>query len=137
MKIVLSIVGVLLTLMGIVWTLQGFNILPGSFMSGRIQYAVLGIIVGIGGILLLVFANRRRRLDTGDKGHQIKLTSHAQKLNFSNYQKASLSEQEFQELLIGTNAPDFKLAAGTGKEISLSDYQGKSHVVLFFIREFE
>ena len=68
MKIVLSIVGVLLTLAGIVWTLQGFNILPGSFMSGRIQYAVLGVIVGIGGIALLVFANRRRRLDSGEKG---------------------------------------------------------------------
>ncbi len=68
MKIVLNIVGVLLFLMGAVWTLQGFNILPGSFMSGRIQYAILGIIVGIGGILILVFANRRRRLDTGTKG---------------------------------------------------------------------
>lgn len=68
MKIVLSIVGVLLILAGIVWTLQGFNILPGSFMSGHIQYAVLGVIVGIGGIVLLVFANRRRRLDLGEKG---------------------------------------------------------------------
>ena len=61
MKIVLNIVGALLTLMGIVWTLQGFNILPGSFMSGRLQYAVLGIIVGIGGIVILILANRRRR----------------------------------------------------------------------------
>ncbi len=62
MKIVLSIVGALLILMGIVWTLQGFNILPGSFMSGRIQYAILGIIVGIGGILIEYFTNRRRNL---------------------------------------------------------------------------
>ncbi len=68
MKIVLSIIGVLFVLAGVVWTLQGFNILPGSFMSGRIQYAVLGIIVGVGGILLLFFTNRRRRLDTGGKG---------------------------------------------------------------------
>jgi hypothetical protein len=68
MKIVLNIVGVLLFLMGAVWTLQGFNVLPGSFMSGRIQYAVLGVIVGIVGILVLFFTNRRRRLDTGAKG---------------------------------------------------------------------
>ncbi len=68
MKIVFSIVGALLTLMGIVWILQGINILPGSFMSGHIQYAILGIIVGVGGVLILVFANRRRRLDPGEKG---------------------------------------------------------------------
>jgi hypothetical protein len=64
MKIVLNIVGVLLFLMGAAWTLQGFNFLPGSFMSGRIQYAILGIILGIAGILIMVFTNRRRKLDT-------------------------------------------------------------------------
>ena len=68
MKIVLNIIGVLLFLMGAVWTLQGFNFLPGSFMSGHIQYAILGIIVGIAGILIMVFTNRRRKLDTGIKG---------------------------------------------------------------------
>jgi peroxiredoxin len=48
-----------------------------------------------------------------------------------------LSKQELQELQIGTHAPEFKLAASTGEEISLSDYKGKSHLVLFFIREYE
>jgi peroxiredoxin len=33
-------------------------------------------------------------------------------------------------------APDFKLFANTGGEISLSDYRGKAHVVIFFVREF-
>jgi len=60
MKWVLNILGVLLILVGIVWILQGINILLGSFMSGQPLYAVLGIVVAIIGIFLLVFANRRR-----------------------------------------------------------------------------
>ncbi len=40
------------------------------------------------------------------------------------------------ELNIGLPAPDFRLTSTTGGEINLSDYQNKSHVVLFFIREF-
>jgi len=37
---------------------------------------------------------------------------------------------------IGTQAPDFKLPASNGLEISLSDYHTKKHVYLFFVREF-
>lgn len=65
MKIVLNIVGVVLALMGIVWILQGFNVLLGSMMSGHIEYAILGLVVAIIGIGLLVYANRRSRLTTG------------------------------------------------------------------------
>jgi len=60
MKWFLNILGVLLILVGIVWILQGINILLGSFMSGQPLYAALGIVVAIIGIFLLVFANRRR-----------------------------------------------------------------------------
>jgi hypothetical protein len=35
MKITLNIVGALLVLFGAIWFLQGINVLPGSFMSGR------------------------------------------------------------------------------------------------------
>lgn len=65
MKIVWTIIGVLLFLMGAVWTLQGFNILPGSFMSGRILYAVLGLILVAAGIFMVVFNNRRRKPAVG------------------------------------------------------------------------
>ncbi len=44
MRIVLSIIGVLVTLMGVVWFLQGINILPGSFMTGQSQWAIYGAI---------------------------------------------------------------------------------------------
>ena len=61
MRIVLTIVGGLLTLMGVTWFLQGINVLPGSFMSGQMKWAVNGGIAAVVGVGLLVFANRRRR----------------------------------------------------------------------------
>ncbi len=60
MRIVLSVVGVLLILAGFVWFLQGINVLGGSVMSGQTQWVVIGGIVGLIGIGLLLFANRRR-----------------------------------------------------------------------------
>ena len=61
MKLVLTIIGVILILMGGIWILQGFNILPVGFMAGQMQYALLGAILVIGGIGLLAFARRRRK----------------------------------------------------------------------------
>lgn len=60
MRIALNIVGVVLVLFGSVWFLQGINVLPGSFMTGQIRWAVYGGIAVIAGIVLLVRANRRR-----------------------------------------------------------------------------
>jgi hypothetical protein len=60
MRIILNIVGVLMVAMGAIWFLQGINILPGSFMTGQIRWAVYGgftVLVGLG---LVVAANRRR-----------------------------------------------------------------------------
>jgi hypothetical protein len=52
MKILLRIVGTLLALVGIVWILQGVDILPGSFMSGQPKWAINGIIaVGVGVVI--------------------------------------------------------------------------------------
>jgi thioredoxin-dependent peroxiredoxin len=39
------------------------------------------------------------------------------------------------ELEVGSFAPDFKLPANSGGEITLADYRGKK-IVLFFVREF-
>ena len=60
LTVVLSIIGVLCVLMGAVWILQGINVLPGSIMTGQIQWAIYGSLAAILGIGLLVFANRRR-----------------------------------------------------------------------------
>jgi H+/Cl- antiporter ClcA len=61
MKWLLNILGIILILIGVIWLLQGINILPGSFMSGQPLYAVLGVIVGAIGTLLLFLNNRRHR----------------------------------------------------------------------------
>ena len=55
MKIASTIFGVLLALIGIVWILQGLNVLPGSFMTGQIQWAAYGAIaLAVGCVLLYV-----------------------------------------------------------------------------------
>ena len=59
MKWLLDVVGVVLALFGIVWILQGTDILTTGFMAGHIQYAILGVIVAIVGVGLVVLANRR------------------------------------------------------------------------------
>ncbi|MGB6947180.1 MAG: hypothetical protein WBE37_32575 [Bryobacteraceae bacterium] len=61
MRIAIRIVAVLLIVIGSVWFLQGINILPGSFMTGQIRWAVYGgiaVVVGIG----LLFGAKRRTL---------------------------------------------------------------------------
>lgn len=61
MRIALGVVGVLLVLFGCVWFLQGINVLPGSFMSGQIRWAVYGGIAVLIGVILLGVAARMQR----------------------------------------------------------------------------
>jgi hypothetical protein len=58
MRITQNIVGSLLVLVGAIWFLQGSNVLPGSFMTGQIRWAVFGGIAVAAGIALLLRANR-------------------------------------------------------------------------------
>ena len=60
MKIALNIFGGFLVLIGIIWILQGVNILPGSFMTGQLKWAINGAISFVIGAGLLIFANRSR-----------------------------------------------------------------------------
>lgn len=55
----MAIPGVLMVLMGGVWFLQGINVLPGSFMTGELRWAVYGGILVAAGIGLLWRARRR------------------------------------------------------------------------------
>lgn len=64
MRLILLVVGVIAVLLGIVWTLQGVNILQGSGMSGHGIFAVIGVIVGIVGLVLIGIGARR----TGARG---------------------------------------------------------------------
>jgi hypothetical protein len=65
MKWLLDILGGLLTLAGLVWLLQGVNVLPGSFMSGKSLYAILGLVLIVIGGSLLFLVNRRHKLPGG------------------------------------------------------------------------
>ena len=58
MKIAARVLGVLLMITGVVWILQGINILPGSFMTGQMQWAVYGAIAVIVGTMLVVASRR-------------------------------------------------------------------------------
>ena len=61
MRTTSNIVGVILVIFGTVWFLQGINVLPGSFMTGQIQWAVYGSIAVAVGIGLLLKANWRKQ----------------------------------------------------------------------------
>jgi hypothetical protein len=47
-------------LVGLIWILQGVNVLPGSFMTGHIQWAVFGVILAAVGIALTYWVTRPR-----------------------------------------------------------------------------
>ncbi len=61
MNTTLNVVGGVLVLFGAIWFLQGINVLPGSFMTGQIRWAVYGGIASAAGIALVLAAGRRRR----------------------------------------------------------------------------
>lgn len=58
------VIGVIMIAIGLVWTLQGLNVLRGSVMSGSALWGTIGPIVLIVGAALIVVAlvmRRRRR----------------------------------------------------------------------------
>jgi len=61
MKIILRVVAVLLIVFGCIWFLQGVNVLPGSFMTGQVRWAVYGGIAMMVGIRLLFAVKKRTR----------------------------------------------------------------------------
>jgi hypothetical protein len=58
-RIALNVAGIVAVLMGTIWFLQGINILPGSFMTGQMRWAVYGGIAVVLGLVVLIRANRR------------------------------------------------------------------------------
>ena len=58
MKTIVRIVSVIFLLMGTIWFLQGVNVLPGSFMTGQMRWAVRGGILFAVGIAGLLWAKR-------------------------------------------------------------------------------
>lgn len=54
------VIGVVLVVIGIVWTLQGLDILGGSGMSGVGIWAVIGPFVALIGVVVALGARRQR-----------------------------------------------------------------------------
>lgn len=57
-----TIIAVVLMLIGLVWILQGANILGGSVMSGQSQWLFIGLVLVAAGAGLLYWLRRRRPL---------------------------------------------------------------------------
>jgi hypothetical protein len=60
MKTILNLIGTILILAGGTFFLQGINILPGSYMTGDPQWAIIGGVMIAIGISLIVWISRRR-----------------------------------------------------------------------------
>lgn len=58
MRLAIRILAAVLIFLGVIWILQGINVLPGSFMTGQIQWAWRGAIVILFGIGLLFLQKR-------------------------------------------------------------------------------
>ena len=60
MRVFLLVSGGALVIAGVVWLLQGLNVLPGSFMTGQVFWAWAGgVSLLVGGALLFLGLNRR------------------------------------------------------------------------------
>lgn len=59
MKLATNLGLLLLTLVGILWTLQGANVVRGSVMSGQSFWLYAGIVTTIAGLASLVWFNGR------------------------------------------------------------------------------
>ena len=58
MLFALRVLAVALIVVGGIWVLQGINVLPGSFMTGQIQWAYRGAVAVVVGVVLLLFVRK-------------------------------------------------------------------------------
>lgn len=54
------VLGAVLALVGVVWTLQGLGFVGGSFMTGSTTWAVIGPVTIVIGLVIAVTGSRRR-----------------------------------------------------------------------------
>jgi len=60
-RMTLITVGAIALVMGGIWTGQGLNLIPGSFMTGSTMWLSIGLILAAVGIVLIVLGLRRPR----------------------------------------------------------------------------
>ena len=54
------VLGVVIALAGVVWTLQGLGFVGGSFMTGATIWAVIGPVTAVVGLIVAMAGVRRR-----------------------------------------------------------------------------
>ncbi len=54
------VLGIVLVLAGVVWTLQGLGLVGGSFMTGATVWAVIGPVTALVGLIIATTGFRRR-----------------------------------------------------------------------------
>ena len=52
-------VGVIALILGGVWSGQGLNLIPGSFMTGSRMWLSIGLVLAVVGVILIVLGLRR------------------------------------------------------------------------------
>jgi hypothetical protein len=60
MRYVMIGLALLIAVAGLVWLLQGINVLPGSYMTGDPFWAWTGLVCLVGGLTVAAFAWRRK-----------------------------------------------------------------------------
>jgi hypothetical protein len=61
MRIAIIVLGVIVTLFGLLWALQGFGVLGGSPMSNTTTWSVIGPITALVGVGIAYTGTRRKR----------------------------------------------------------------------------
>jgi hypothetical protein len=67
-RVALVVLGGLIGIAGIIWTLQGLGYVTGSFMTGATVWAVIGPVTAAAGLALIAFGLLRRRVPGGRGG---------------------------------------------------------------------
>jgi hypothetical protein len=67
-RVLLVVVGALIAVAGIIFTLQGLGYVNGSFMTGATVWAVIGPVIAVAGLSLMGFGLLRRHPAGGRRG---------------------------------------------------------------------
>ena len=59
-RLSLGVVGIIVIALGVIWTLQGSDVLGGSTMSGHAQWTLIGLALVVAGLGLVGFAAIRK-----------------------------------------------------------------------------
>ena len=64
-RALLVVLGALIAITGMVWTMQGLGYVTGSFMTGATLWAVIGPVTAVAGLALIAVGLLRRRVPGG------------------------------------------------------------------------